>query len=168
MRNQIVYNGVNFTEPDFINCSVNRSKTSNAIKKGIIIKQSCESCGSNETIAHHENYSDYLNVRWLCRMCHSTIHHIFIQMNSNAKSKNTKTKTSSNRINFQELITNSGQPLTKAQLARDMVANGLFKNQVSAYNIIQYHERGEAKSIDYELLQYLMNRFNLTSNQIIK
>lgn len=89
-------------------------------------------------------------------------------MNSNAKSKNTKTKTSSNRINFQELITNSGQPLTKAQLARDMVANGLFKNQVSAYNIIQYHERGEAKSIDYELLQYLMNRFKLTANQIIK
>jgi hypothetical protein len=72
------------------------------------------------------------------------------------------------RINFQEIITNSGQPLTKAQLARDMVAKGIFKNQVSAYNMIQFHERGEAKSIDYELLQYLMKRFNLTASQIIK
>ena len=72
------------------------------------------------------------------------------------------------KINFQEIITNSGQPLTKAQLARDMVAKGIFKNQVSAYNMMQYHERGEAQSIDYELLQYLMERFHLTSNQIIK
>ena len=71
------------------------------------------------------------------------------------------------RINFQKLITNSGQPLTKAQLAREMVAKGIFKNQVSAYNMIQYHERGEAKSIDYDLLQYLMNRFGLTMNEII-
>jgi hypothetical protein len=72
------------------------------------------------------------------------------------------------KINFQEIITNSGQPLTKAQLARDMVAEGIFKNQVSAYNMMQYHERGEARSIDYELLEYLKRRFNLTSDQIIK
>jgi hypothetical protein len=72
------------------------------------------------------------------------------------------------KINFQEIITKSGQPLTKAQLARDMVSKGIFKNQVSAYNMMQYHERGEAKSIDFELLKYLMEKFNLTSNQIIK
>jgi hypothetical protein len=72
------------------------------------------------------------------------------------------------KIDFQKIITESGQPLTKAQLARDMVAQGIFKNQVSAYNMIQFHERGEAKSIDYELLQYLMKRFKLTPNQIIK
>jgi len=71
------------------------------------------------------------------------------------------------KINFQRIITNSGEPLTKAQLAREMVAKGIFKNQVSAYNMIQFHERGEAKSIDYELLTYLMERFNLTSSQII-
>jgi len=71
------------------------------------------------------------------------------------------------RINFQKIITNSGEPLTKAQLAREMVAKGIFKNQVSSYNMIQFHERGEAKSIDYELLQYLMERFNLTASQII-
>jgi len=72
------------------------------------------------------------------------------------------------KIDFQKIIMDSGQPITKAQLAREMVAEGIFKNQVSAYNMIQFHERGEAKSIDYELLQYLMKRFNLTSNQIIK
>ena len=71
------------------------------------------------------------------------------------------------KIDFQKIITSSGKPLTKAQLAREMVAKGIFKNQVSAYNMMQYHERGEAKSIDYELLQYLMNRFDLTINQIL-
>ena len=71
------------------------------------------------------------------------------------------------RIDFQKIITNSGKPLTKAQLAREMVAKGIFKNQVSAYNMIQYHERGEARSIDYELLQYLMERFSLTASQIL-
>jgi hypothetical protein len=72
------------------------------------------------------------------------------------------------KIDFQKMITNSGKPLTKAQLARDMVAEGIFKNQVTAYNMIQYHERGEAKSIDYELLQYLMEKFSLTASQIIQ
>ena len=72
------------------------------------------------------------------------------------------------KINFQKIITESGEPLTKAQLARELVAKGIFKNQVSAYNMIQFHERGEAKSIDYELLQYLMERFKLTASQIIQ
>ena len=72
------------------------------------------------------------------------------------------------KINFQKLIAESGESLTKAQLAREMVAKGIFKNQVSAYNMIQFHERGEAKSIDYELLQFLMKRFKLTINQIIQ
>jgi hypothetical protein len=71
------------------------------------------------------------------------------------------------KIDFQKIITQSGEGLTKAQLAREMVAKGIFKNQVSAYNMIQFHERGEAKSIDYELLQYLMKRFNLTASQIL-
>ena len=76
-------------------------------------------------------------------------------------------KTDNMKINFQNIITNSGEPLTKSQLAREMVKAGIFKNQVSAYNMIQYHERGEAKSIDYDLLRYLMNRFGLTMNEII-
>ena len=72
------------------------------------------------------------------------------------------------KIDFQKIIADSGEQLTKAQLARDMVAKGIFKNQTSAYSMIQYHERGEAKSIDFELLQYLMERFNKTASQIIE
>lgn len=72
------------------------------------------------------------------------------------------------KIDFQKIITESGEALTKAQLARELVSKGIFKNQVSAYNMIQFHERGEAKSIDYELLQYLMERFKLTASQIIQ
>jgi len=71
------------------------------------------------------------------------------------------------RIDFQKIITNSGQPLTKADLAREMVAKGIFRNQVSAYQMLQYHERGEAKSIDYELLKYLMDRFSLKIEDVI-
>ena len=72
------------------------------------------------------------------------------------------------KINFQRIITNSGEPLTKAQLAREMVKAGIFKNQISAYAMMQYNERGDAKSLDYELLTYLMRRFNLTASQIIE
>lgn len=73
------------------------------------------------------------------------------------------------KINFQKLIAESGEQLTKAQLAREMVAKGIFKNQVSAYNMIQYHERGESKSVDYQLLNFLMARFNINNmNEIIE
>ena len=72
------------------------------------------------------------------------------------------------KINFQQIIANSGEQLTKAQLAREMVALGIFKNQVSAYNMMQYHQRGEANSIDYELLEFLKRRFNLTTSQVIE
>jgi hypothetical protein len=72
------------------------------------------------------------------------------------------------QIDFEHIIRNSGEILTKADLAREMVKEGIFKNKTSAYNMMQYHQRGEAKSIDFELLKYLMKRFNLTASQIIK
>ncbi|MCE5329992.1 hypothetical protein LLG07_06650 [bacterium] len=71
------------------------------------------------------------------------------------------------RIDFHKLIKQSGEKLTKADLAREMVAKGIFRNQVSAYQMLQYHERGEAKSIDYELLKFLMQRFNLKLQDVI-
>ena len=36
------------------------------------------------------------------------------------------------RIDFHKLIKQSGEKLTKADLAREMVAKGIFRNQVSA------------------------------------
>lgn len=70
------------------------------------------------------------------------------------------------RINFRKLVTKKG--ITKAQLSRDLVKAGFFKNQETAYNILQIHERGEAKSIDFKFLEFLMNYFDLPMNEIIE
>ena len=74
---EIVYKGIKFKEPDFIDDTKCQYKTHQAIKKKILIRQPCEICGIKESFAHHEVYSDYLNVRWLCRSHHLRIHSIF-------------------------------------------------------------------------------------------
>ncbi len=49
-----------------------------AIRLGIISKKPCEICGVIIRVAgHHEDYSDPLNVRWLCAK-HHAIHHFGI------------------------------------------------------------------------------------------
>jgi hypothetical protein len=50
------------------------SVTSNAIRDGKLIKQPCEVCGSLEVEAHHDDYSQPLKVRWLCRKHHLEVH----------------------------------------------------------------------------------------------
>jgi len=72
------------------------------------------------------------------------------------------------KIDFKEIIESSGENLTQWQLAKEMAKKGIFKNKLSAYNMMQYHQSNKAKSIDFELLMYLMERFNLTASQIIK
>lgn len=47
---------------------------SNAIKRGELVKQPCEECGSMEVQAHHDNYNKPLEVRWLCDTCHKKWH----------------------------------------------------------------------------------------------
>ena len=53
------------------NCKVNE-----AIKKGLLIRPSqCSECyEKRKLIAHHDDYSKPLSVRWVCRICHSKIH----------------------------------------------------------------------------------------------
>ncbi len=47
---------------------------SNAIRGGHLIKQPCEICGNEKVQAHHDDYSEPLKVRWLCKDCHNEFH----------------------------------------------------------------------------------------------
>lgn len=51
-----------------------RRATMHAIRSGKLVRQPCEQCGATPGHAHHDNYSKPLDVRWLCRPCH-TEHH---------------------------------------------------------------------------------------------
>ena len=46
-------------------------KVFKAIKDGVLVKQPCEICETPKTQAVHTDYSQPLNVRWLCRLCAS-------------------------------------------------------------------------------------------------
>jgi hypothetical protein len=49
-----------------------------AIKKGRIAKQPCSICGEINTHAHHDDYNQPLNIRWLCKAHHVAWHRVFI------------------------------------------------------------------------------------------
>lgn len=44
------------------------------IRKGKIIRKSCEKCGNEKSEAHHPNYNEPLNIIWLCRKHHNDEH----------------------------------------------------------------------------------------------
>jgi hypothetical protein len=45
-----------------------------AIKKGLLTRQPCETCGKDKTEAHHQDYSKPLEVNWLCTKHHRRLH----------------------------------------------------------------------------------------------
>lgn len=49
----------------------------NAIKRGKMQKKPCEVCGAEKVEAHHDDYSKPLDVMWLCRKHHATLHRPF-------------------------------------------------------------------------------------------
>lgn len=52
-----------------------RAFTRNCIKSGILVKENCKVCGTNENIeAHHEDYTKPFDIIWLCRMHHREHH----------------------------------------------------------------------------------------------
>lgn len=44
-----------------------------AIKNGSVLRHPCETCGATAQ-AHHSNYDEPLNVRWLCPKHHMVLH----------------------------------------------------------------------------------------------
>lgn len=77
---EIIFEGKVFKKPDFINDTKGQRKTATAIRNKTLKRQPCEVCGKLPTDAHHEIYSDYLKVRWLCRSHHLRLHAIFRQL----------------------------------------------------------------------------------------
>lgn len=50
-------------------------RVSNAIRDQKLMRQPCEVCGHPKAQAHHDDYSQPLNVRWLCTTHHAE-HHV--------------------------------------------------------------------------------------------
>jgi excisionase family DNA binding protein len=59
---------------DRISKETTRGRTSRAIYAGILERKPCEICGAIPAEAHHEDYSDHLKIRFLCRPHHREIH----------------------------------------------------------------------------------------------
>lgn len=52
-----------------------RAITSTAIRKGYLMRQPCEVCGTEINVeAHHDDYDKPLDVRWLCKTHHAEHH----------------------------------------------------------------------------------------------
>lgn len=49
-------------------------KVGKAIRDGHLVRRPCEVCGHEEAIAHHDDYSKPLEVRWLCSVHHGRAH----------------------------------------------------------------------------------------------
>lgn len=46
-----------------------------AVKAGELERKNCEVCCAADVDAHHDQYDEPLEVRWLCRRHHTRLHH---------------------------------------------------------------------------------------------
>lgn len=44
------------------------------LRRGLIKKLPCQNCGSEKSQMHHPDYDKPLEIVWLCRPCHLTLH----------------------------------------------------------------------------------------------
>lgn len=51
-----------------------RSYLNTYLKRGVIKKLPCSICNNIQSEAHHHDYTKPLDVIWLCRECHLSIH----------------------------------------------------------------------------------------------
>ncbi|WJN64498.1 putative recombinase [Erwinia phage Papaline] len=47
---------------------------SSALRNGSLVRKVCECCGNPKAVAHHDDYSKPLSVRWLCPVHHMEWH----------------------------------------------------------------------------------------------
>ena len=77
---------------DKVNC---HNKVARALKNGSLTKMSCEICSDTKTEAHHDDYNQPLNVRWLCKKHHMEYHNT---QRENNLFKNTNFDENTNRM----------------------------------------------------------------------
>lgn len=51
-----------------------REAVRNAVRRGDLVKRPCQVCGDTRVDAHHHDYANPLDVRWLCRPHHVAEH----------------------------------------------------------------------------------------------
>jgi hypothetical protein len=56
--------------------AIARSYAKVYLKRGVIKKDVCEICKSDQSQMHHQNYAKPLEVTWMCRPCHLMHHKI--------------------------------------------------------------------------------------------
>ena len=69
-------------------------------------------------------------------------------------------------INFRELLDGSG--MSQADLARELTAHGFYRNFKSAITSMNNYNAGTMKTINSDLVNYLMKRFDKTLCELIK
>ena len=77
------------------------------------------------------------------------------------------------KIDFKALVVdwniqNPLRKITQRSLAEEMVKAGVLRTIESAVNMMQYHSSGKAKSVDYEMLMFLEERFDKPFDKIVQ
>ena len=57
--------------------------------------------------------------------------------------------------------------LTKADLARELVAKGVINEYRSAINLMHFHQHGTMKSVDFKLLEFAKEKFGKSTDEIL-
>lgn len=93
------------------------------VRRGKIVPQPCEDCGSMPTEAHHDDYSKPLQVRWKCRQCHRA-HHKAEALHVEPRSLSALEVVEVKQRNFQMRTRRKDITPEEIEIMRKMEANG--------------------------------------------